>query len=177
MPGPELSVPSILIKLSQSHIQIQPEKTNNGGFLKRKKTQNWTWIIMPAPNNEAISLDTNPILYREEVRLPKAMGRQQSALSSSSPTLWPNQDYIPKHLVLYSVKNDFLNTGYLPDIMLNTGDTSTRWREGKKGRSVLENLQCIRHSLADIFGETEYILLEFSLIQFVNVSQGLLRWC
>lgn len=177
MPGPELSVPSILIKLSQSHIQIQPKKTNNGGFLKRKKTQNWTWIIMPAPNNEAISLDTNPILYREEVRLPKAMGRQQFALSSGNPTLWPNQDYIPKHLVLYSVKNDFLNTGYFPDIMLNTGDTSTRWREGKKGCSVLENLECIRHRLADIFGETEYILLEFSLIQFVNVSQGLLRWC
>ena len=59
--------------------------------------------------------------------------------------------------------------------MLNTRDTSTRWRGGEKGCSVLENLQCIRHRLADIFGETEYILLEFSLIQFVNVSQGLLR--
>ena len=61
---------------------------------------------MPAPNNEAISLDTNPILYREEVRLPKV--RVDSSLHYLQAILLFDQTRIIFQNILYYIQSKMI---------------------------------------------------------------------
>lgn len=172
VPGPELSVPSVLIDWVAHTSRFNPRNKQWRIFKKKENSElNLNNHACCKQWSHQVWIQTRFCTNREEVRLPEAVCIiLKQFYSLTKPGLYSktfftilSQKWFLKHRLFaryYAKYRGHINT----------------LERGKKGCSVLENLQYIRHRLADNFGETEYILLKFSLIKLVNVSQELLRW-